>query len=420
MAWAQKPAAAKGIANDPALVGLDLNATRARAVTGVVGSHQVLPLEGDFEDVPMVLSLEGRRLSLGRAGSVLCRQSPHLVCFDFLAGLGSEREWAAGRHRLDSAKALTYVMEQLGASCASGQGIVLALPAYLNRDQVLLLKATAEKARLPLLGLVRAPLAAALAAHAISSWSGLSIIVDADDHALTATTVFADGEKLWIHAAQSWPQLNLRIWKSRLLDKVAERCIRMSRRDPRECAPAEQSLYDQIEDSLDKVAQNKVIELLIQATNWYQNLLLRPEEVVAICERSVRETVANLQGMLGGPSAKQSVRRILLSHAAGRLPGLSQALETCVQSPGPADEADANGDFGEALLSPGGDEPTQVYKLARDSVATAALALAGRFHRGELARGYLDLTAPLPAAVPAPKGSSGKRSFRVFSAESDR
>ena len=102
----------------------------------------------------------------------------------------------------------------LRASCASGKGIVLAIPAYLNRDQVLLLKATAEKARLPLLGLVRAPLAAALAAHATASWSGLSVIVDADDHALTATTVFADGEKLWIHAAQSWPQLNLRIWKS--------------------------------------------------------------------------------------------------------------------------------------------------------------------------------------------------------------
>src|SRR5438552_2104582 len=213
MAWPQKPVAVKRPELAAILAGFDLNATRARAVHGPVQLEpRILPLDEDRDELPMVLSLENRRPQVGRAGAALCRQSPHLTCCDFLAALGEKREWAAGRYRLNASKATAAVFERLQASCTDTKGLVVALPGYLTRTQVTLLTPLAQKARWPLLGSVQAPLAAALAIHAVHPWSGLALVLDADDHALTVTTVFADGEQLYVQAAQAVPHLNLCAW----------------------------------------------------------------------------------------------------------------------------------------------------------------------------------------------------------------
>src|SRR5262245_43384455 len=131
------------------LVGLDLNATRARAVAGQADAlPQPLLLEAEHGDLPLALSLEGRHPQVGRAGMGLCRRLPHLACVDFLAALGEPRTWTAGRHRLDAARALTLVLERLQPACAQAKGVVLALPPYLTRAQVGLLLPLATKARL--------------------------------------------------------------------------------------------------------------------------------------------------------------------------------------------------------------------------------------------------------------------------------
>ena len=133
MAWARKSSPASKAEPQPTLIGLDLNATRARAVHGP--AHVLprsLPLAGTEEDLPMILSLKGRQAEVGRAGVGLCRLLPHLTCADFLAHLGESREWVAGRHRLDAAKALALVFGQLAPACAGAQGVVLAIPAYLD------------------------------------------------------------------------------------------------------------------------------------------------------------------------------------------------------------------------------------------------------------------------------------------------
>src|SRR5690349_9339477 len=160
MVWARKSLPANKGEPEPTLIGLELNATRARAVHGPAQVlPRSLPLAGAANELPMVLSLQGRQPEVGRAGSAICRLLPHLTCSDFLAHLGEPREWAAGRHRLDALKALSLVFESLQPILGHTRGIVLALPAYLTRAQVMLLPTLAEKARLPLLGSVHAPLA---------------------------------------------------------------------------------------------------------------------------------------------------------------------------------------------------------------------------------------------------------------------
>src|SRR5439155_16478606 len=156
-----------------------LNTPRVRAVQGPPQlAPRALALDEARDELPMILSLEGRHPQVGRAGAALCRQSPHLACLDFLAHLGESREWVAGRHRLDPAKAMSVVFERLQAVCTEVRGMVLVLPAYLARTQVNILLPLVRKVRLPVLGSVRSPLAQALAAHAAEPWTGSALIVD--------------------------------------------------------------------------------------------------------------------------------------------------------------------------------------------------------------------------------------------------
>src|SRR5689334_20201850 len=111
------------------LIGLDLNAGRARAVVAAPGHvTELLPLGGESE-LPMAVSLEGRSPEVGGAGLAVARRAPHLSCANFLPHLGEPREWAAGRHRLDAAGAVALVLDRLRPVCGHAQAVGLALPA---------------------------------------------------------------------------------------------------------------------------------------------------------------------------------------------------------------------------------------------------------------------------------------------------
>ncbi len=143
------------------LVGLDVNASRVRAAAGSAGAPQLQPLDGKEPELPAAISLEGRTLEVGRAGAGLCRRLPHLACLDFLHHLDRPRAWAVGRHRLDASRAVSLLLERVQPLCRHAHGLALAVPAYLDLGQVALLTELAGKAKLPVLGSLAAPPAAA-------------------------------------------------------------------------------------------------------------------------------------------------------------------------------------------------------------------------------------------------------------------
>jgi hypothetical protein len=371
------------------VVGLDLNASRARAVAGPAGAApHALALDVSGRELPMLLSLEGKRVEVGRAAAALCCRLPHLVCSGFLSQLGSPREWSANRHRLDSAKALTLVFEHLRPLCATAKGVLLALPDYVNREQARLLSGPAAKARLPVIGAASAALAAALPALQTAPWSGPALVVDVDDHALTCSMLVADQAdtsepSLARVQTCGLPELGLRTWKARLIDIVSDRCVRHSRRDPRDSAAAEQMLFDQLDEVLDAGWQEQPVEVAVRTDQWCQNLVLRPDEVRAGCSELVAVALAAVDEVLAA-AEPEGVRRVLVTTSAGRLPGLSEAIQDAVGAP--------------------------LIPLAADAAAQGAHRLAGEFLRGERPFDYLDATAPQPAPAPPPP----ERKKRIF------
>src|SRR5262249_38678159 len=160
------------------------------------------------------------------------------------------REWTGPRCKVDSARALTTVLDVVADRAGKHSAAVIALPGYLLPPQRTLVEKSAEIARLRLFGTIDSSLALALTAHAQQPGDGAALIRDGDDHALTWTAIQTeDGSARVLHGA---PQttLGLRAWKERLLGVAADACIRRSRRDPRDSAEADQMLYDQLDPLL--------------------------------------------------------------------------------------------------------------------------------------------------------------------------
>jgi hypothetical protein len=392
------------------LIGLDLNATRARAAHGPAQHPAALRLEGEHLELPLALSLEGRHPAVGRAGVALCRRMPPFACLGFLPHLGTPRTWAAGRHRLDAGRALGLVFDCLQRSFGKAQGVAVALPPYLSPDQGALLTQVAEKSRWRVLGSVPAPVAAALAAQEQLPWSGVALVVDVDEHALTWSAVGV-GEEARLLESQAAPHLGRGAWLRRLLDGVANRCVRLSRRDPRESAEADQALYDQLEEALRR-APGAPAEVVVQTPQWYQHLTLQPDDLVASCAALVGQALAQTQGFLEATAAQGTVGAVLMTAAAAQLPGLTGALEDRLRPPAVVRAESVDSDFGEDLLLEDRLSAARVHVLEADALARAAHDLAGRLHRGDLPRGHLDAVLLPPGTAAAADTGPARLHFR--------
>ncbi len=389
------------------LIGFDLNATRIRAAHGPAQNLPApLLLDHERRDLPLALNLGGRVPEVGRVGSTLCRRAPHLACFDYLSHINQPRTWSAGKHQLDAGQALGHVFAEIYTKCARAKGVALALPAYLSEVQALRVGRIAELAGLRVHAVVPVPIAAALAAQPLLPWTGLALVVDVDGAALTWSSVVVDAQTARLVECQTAPRLALGTWLNRLLENVADRCVRLTRRDPRQSADAEQALYDQLAALFEKETEGDRIDLHLNADNWSQHLMLHPADLVACCTPLVQQTLTLMRGFLQKSAGHGPAAAVLVTPTAARLPGLVPALQEALSeatAKKPRKSSEGDDDFSDCLLLEDEVSTAQVHVLDDDAVARAAHFLAGRVSRGDLPRGYHE-SAPLPQGTAADPG----------------
>jgi hypothetical protein len=381
------------------LVALDLNATRIRAACGATAAEaRPLALDGKQPELPMALSLEARHPALGRAGTALCRRSPHLACLCFLPYLGQRREWTGPRQTIDADQALSLVFEHIYGLSGKHQTMAVAVPGYLFPEQLGLVLRLGEKAKLKLRGTVDVALAAALASHALQAWDGLGLVADVDDHALTWSAVTVDGGMIRLLHSQSDPQLGLVAWKDRLLGSISDAFIRKSRRDPRDSADAEQLLYDQIDGVLQACAEGYQAEVAVRSHQWYETIVFGAQDLAKAVE-SLRERATGAFNSLCHAAGLGAPRVVVLTATAARLPGLVPALEHYLADLDLAQEYSEVDDFGAGLLQ---EEmtPSHLQVLGPEAVAQATLHLAEQLERGVLEAEHVEVAPPMEAAPP--------------------
>ncbi|MBA4067826.1 MAG: hypothetical protein C0501_29830 [Isosphaera sp.] len=391
MLWSRKPA----VPDKARAAGVDLTSSRARAVAVSAGEARPIPLDG-ADELPLVVALDRRTPEVGRAGFALCRKAPHAVCSNFLPFLAHAREWRHGRHVIDAEAAVGLVFAKLrGPVTAESAAVALTLPAYLTPVQVGNVVAAANRAKLPLKGTAVGALAltADRAAAVLTGnpaapevptpdWvvplrpagggPGAVLVVDADEHALSAAVVEVDRDRVRAGPVGAWPRFAVKAWKDRLLDAVSDRCVRLCRRDPRDSADAEQALFEQLDDALDRTRSGQRVSLTVRTDRWFQDVVQLPDDFDAHCAALARGAAEAVRDLPAQPP-----RAVWLTHAAGRLPGLARAVHT------------------HAPLG------TAVEVLPTDAVARAAAALVPRWLAAELPRAHLDAVIPLeqtPAA----------------------
>ena len=357
--------------------GLDLNATRLRGVDGSpTSTPQPLVLEAAAGGpLPLALNLEGRRPEVGLAGFRICRRLPHLACLGFVQHVAGERRWSVGRHNMDADQALAVAFKQVKPALADVAAAALAVPSYLTREQNSRVLALAKQAKLPIRGWVSAPLALVATAWGVDPWFGPALVLDVDDHALTWAAVTVDEppapRQARLLALQTAPGLGLRVWKETLLNGLADRCVRQSRRDPREFADTEQAAWEQFDSAMEKCRQAKFVDLVVQTERYYQDIVLQPEEFEGFCGGLVKQALAGVDELLEAAKIEQPPSFVLATAAAARLPGLLNTL---------TDASPAR---------------THLVTLAADAVSQAALDLAIRWEDKTLPAGPIDRVIPL-------------------------
>src|SRR5262245_28397559 len=128
--WTRKAAEPFGVA--VASLGLDLNATRLRVMSGDAGRPpRTVPLDDPLDELPLAVSLEARTPEIGRAALALERRTPHLGAFDFLNDINLPRRWEAGRHSFSAADLLMLALNRVRAVCPRSENLTLSVPVYL-------------------------------------------------------------------------------------------------------------------------------------------------------------------------------------------------------------------------------------------------------------------------------------------------
>ncbi|MFL5340529.1 MAG: hypothetical protein ACJ8F7_10300 [Gemmataceae bacterium] len=372
-------------------LGLDVNSSRLRAVSCETGRPpRPVFLDDPHEELPLAVGLERPVPEVGRAALGLAKRLPHLACFDFLADLGQPREWKAGKHRLTATGLLSLAFDRLHAACPRPDNVTLVLPTYLNTPKVTSLVTLLNKAGLPVRGSAALPLALVAACDPSQARPRLALVVDADDHALTGALVQCEAGQARLTGTAAQPRLNVRIWKEKLLNALADRCVRTCRRDPRDTPTADQALYEQIDDALDRLRAGQKATLSVRGANWYQDLVQQADDFDGYCAALVKQAVALLAEL--AQQATEPPGAVWLTHAAGRLPGLVAALHDHTA------------------------EGADVTVLPADAGARAAVALAARWSRDELPRTHLDGSVLLPEGQGRLR-DTGTASFRAFRVE---
>ena len=400
--WLRRAGAESPAAEPETILGLELNSGLARAATGRPGRYRSVPLEENRPELPLAIRLDGRYPEFGAAALAVARQMPHFLCRDYLPHLGQPWTFAVAGRNYDSARALGLFLERLRGLTREYDEIALVLPGTLTSPQVSKIHELARQARFTVRMTASTALAIAseMGPTLLSNQSpsrpaeldvpngqwvvplrrtpelirqATALVVEADDANLRITKLYLDEEIARFQQAIDLPRLGVRLWKEKLLNTFADRCVRLCRRDPRDCPTADQGLFDQLDQALDAARHDQRAVLHVRSQHWYQDLSFSADELAAMTESLSRQTGQALRELTQNDPEPPAA--IWVTHEAARLPGLATHL---------GEQSTAR---------------TQIALLAADAVPIAAVSLAMRARIGELPRVHLDSSIPL---VPLP------------------
>src|SRR5262249_49849111 len=152
------------------------------------------------------------------------------------------------------------------------------------------------------------------------------------------------------------------LWLRKLLDGVAHRCVRQSRRDPRESGETDQSVFEQLSRLIEGPTPT-LAQLRVQGPGWYHHMTLPGEDLVAFVAPLLRQARAELLSLRSARTQMGARAGAVMTAAAAGLPGLASALQARLSAVVAPPQGAGEDDLGDLLVSQPASGPVQVLPV---------------------------------------------------------
>jgi hypothetical protein len=301
------------------LIGMELSDAGIMAASGLSAP---LFLDGPSQESPgYALPLKGRLL-VGRQAEGKARLYPLQSQNRFWDQLSTEplsEPGALAKNHAELAFAhLAAIWERIGSG---RDGVILALPGHLERQQLGLIVSMAEELSMPLRGMVGLGLAAVPKCRP----ERLLLYVDIHLHRVEVTYI-EQGDRLTQTESLTAEGKGLAFLHEGWMKAVADEFIQATRFDPLHRAESEQALYDRLPEILEGLSIQPSVSFEMSAgertyrVHFSRDRFLHHSGEVF---REIRQLVAAMEQKHGHPG--QGVH-LLLSHRVSRVPGCREML----------------------------------------------------------------------------------------------
>jgi len=275
-------------------------------------------------DAPGVAILEDQATITGGEALQRVRVKPLLAHTNFWRGLSVQPLARPSRSATTTADvAFAQAEKILGPFKQENQGVLLAVPAGYNREQLGLLLGVINETGVRVAGLVDA----ALAACSLEPSPARLLHLDLELHqALLTVLEYSGGEHAGLKRSryEIAPRQGLLGIQQTLVQFIAENFVRKTRFDPLHDAGTEQRLVDQLPAWLSELQEAESINLSFQFGERELQLEIEREQLIAAAEPHYAELLRLVQGarVAGMPI------ELRVSQRVASLPGLLDRFKT--------------------------------------------------------------------------------------------
>ena len=266
--------------------------------------------------------LEDDHLSTGNEAYSNARLKPRRIQNHYWFELKAKPLADPRFQHMSAADLVSRQLEQVWQGIAKpGDRLAIAVPAYMNNDNLGLLLGIATELEIPVVAMVDAAVAATRRhyEHAVPVHIDLSL------HVATLTRLMQEGQ-VQVERSAVVDDCGLLTLHDNWLRIIAESFVQQSRFDPLHTAETEQVLQNSISDWLSIAASADSVPMEIEYRGIAHRAELESLELIAAAAPVYQNIVSNLRALYRA----EETPAIQLSDRAARMPGLADTLKTRV------------------------------------------------------------------------------------------
>ena len=285
--------------------------------------EKLLPVDGQDRESPGFALPEKSGLLVGKAAERKAHLFPRQIIHNFWDHLNIESLNQPGKYVPQSTAEIAY--NHLGSIWHQiqkiGRDVIMAVPAYYDKQQLGLLLGIANELSIPVRGFVPLALAASpgdqpgkMILHLDIHLNRLEIAYVKQEAQLSIEETVTGTDKALIYLHKKW------------VDAIAHEFVKSTRFDPQHRATSEQELYDRLPGILFNLQHSTSIAFDMTGGSRTYGITLTREHFIRQAEPVYSELRQLIQGLWKKYRKNETAAVLYLSHRLTRLPGCKEVF----------------------------------------------------------------------------------------------